>query len=245
MTLLGTPAASLAQTPLTFGLSTSVNDAFEGMLRDEALRVKVVQKAEPAVASIVVSSELQKLERGSSAQPMSAGTAFFISADGLMFTNNHITEKRAQYTVILHNGERVSAQVVYSDSANDIALLKAKKTNATYLKLARRDTLFLAQTVIAIGNTLGTFRNTVSVGIISGLMRSITATTRSGSHSENLDQVIQTDAAINEGSSGGPLLNSRGEVIGMNTAFIEGSQSIGFAIPVAKLRVALQQYRKR
>jgi serine protease Do len=225
-----------------------VADAFEGLLREEALRIKVVQKAEPAVVSIVVSGT-PKTPEGSTPEKrgiatVGGGTAFFVSADGLLLTNNHVVDPKAtQHTVILNSGKRLTAKVVFTDGKNDVALLKVDARNMPYLKLARRNTVYLAQTVIAIGNTLGTYSNTVSVGIISGLGRSITASNRSGDFVENLDQVIQTDAAINEGSSGGPLLNSRGEVIGMNVAFIAGSQSIGFAIPVAALRAAMQTYR--
>jgi serine protease Do len=235
------PQAIFAQTAPTVPQSTSVDQAFEGLLREEALRIKVVQKAEMAVASILApgADHTPSGERLSS-----GGTAFFVSADGLLMTNNHVAERESStYTLVLYDGKRITAKVVYSDPVNDIALLKASVKNQPYLRLARRNNLYLAQTVIAIGNSLGRFRNTVSVGIISGLQRSITASSRTGTLVEQLDEIIQTDAALNEGSSGGPLLNSRGEVIGMNTAFVAGSQSIGFAIPVAKLRLSLQAYR--
>lgn len=238
--LLVLPAGARAQTA-SVPAQSPVDQAFEGLLREEAMRIKVVQKAELAVMSIMAPGT----ERADGESLASGGTAFFVSADGLVMTNNHVAERESStYTLVLHDGKRITAKVVYSDPSNDIALLKANVKSPSYLKLARRNNIYLAQTVIAIGNSLGRFRNTVSVGIVSGLQRSITASSRSGTLVEQLDEIIQTDAALNEGSSGGPLLNSRGEVIGMNTAFVAGSQNIGFAIPVGKLRTAMDAYRK-
>ena len=110
----------------------------------------------------------------------------------------------------------------------DIALIKIEGSGYPFLSLGNSDSLEVGQSVIAIGNALGEFRNTVSVGVVSGLARSITAGDNSGK-SEVLDHVIQTDAAINPGNSGGPLLNLRGEVVGVDVAIVQGSQNIGFA----------------
>jgi S1-C subfamily serine protease len=102
----------------------------------------------------------------------------------------------------------------------------------------------LGQQVIAIGNSLGEFKNTVSVGVISGLSRTITAGDQFGGGTEELRSIIQTDAAINQGNSGGPLLDANGNVIGMNTAIAQGAQNIGFAIPAQELKRALASYQK-
>jgi serine protease Do len=246
VSIMLTPSLAFAALPpavSTSSPSTTVNDAFEGLLRDEALRIKIVQKAEPAVASVLVSNGSSRSDGDT---VTSGGSAFFLSADGLLMTNNHILDKNtSQYTILLNNGKTLPAKVVYTNSRDDIALMQVQTKNMPFLKFARRDRLYLAQTVIAIGNSLGRFQNTVSIGIISGLQRSVTASSRSGDFSERLEQIVQIDAALNEGSSGGPLLNSRGEVIGMNTAFIAESQSIGFAVPVAALRKAVAEYKAK
>lgn len=187
----------------------------------------------------------QYRQNGTEKQQVGGGTAFFVSADGLLITNKHVVDdEKAEYTVLLNDGKKVPAKVVGRDPVNDIALLKIDGNNYPFLQFATSDDLNLGQTAIAIGNSLGEFRNTVSVGVISGLRRSITAGSMLGGNPEHLDQIIQTDAAINEGNSGGPLLNSQGEVVGMSTAIASGGQNIGFALPAKELRRVLQSYQK-
>ncbi|MBI2057779.1 MAG: trypsin-like peptidase domain-containing protein, partial [Candidatus Yanofskybacteria bacterium] len=130
--------------------------------------------------------------------------------------------------------EKYPAEILAKDSLHDLAVLKISGNKFPTLKLGDSDKLQIGQTVIAIGNALGEFSNTVSRGVVSGLSRSIVAS--SGTGSEKLEQLIQTDAAINPGNSGGPLLNLNGEVIGINTAIAQGAQNIGFAIPVNQVR---------
>jgi S1-C subfamily serine protease len=115
-----------------------------------------------------------------------------------------------------------------------LAILKINASNLSTVRLGNSDDVEIGQTVIAIGNALGEFRNTVSAGIVSGLMRTITAS--GGGFSEQLEQVIQTDAAINPGNSGGPLLNLYGRVIGVNTAMVQGAENIAFAIPINQIK---------
>ena len=135
--------------------------------------------------------------------------------------------------------------MVARDPLLDIALLKiTSATQYPYLNLGNSDTLSPGQTVIAIGNALGEFKNTVSVGVISGLMRTIIAF-GSVAGPEELSQVIQTDAAINPGNSGGPLLNLKGEAVGLNTAVAQGAENIGFAIPVNQIKRALQDAKSK
>ena len=230
-----------------------------------------VKRAEPAVVSVIVSKDLPIIEQyyespfgdddlfglpfnfqipksreiGKERREIGGGTAFFISTDGLLMTNRHVVaDEEADYTVLLNDGRKLEAEVVARDTGNDIALLKAKGRDFPALSFAEGDSVALGQTVIAIGNALGEFRNTVSVGVISGLSRTITASGDGGEMAERLDSIIQTDAAINRGNSGGPLLNSRGEIIGMNTAVAAAGENIGFAIPYPDLRRAYESYQE-
>lgn len=179
----------------------------------------------------------QKYEK----KEVASGSGFVISADGYIVTNKHvISEKNAEYIVFLNDGTKHSAKIVAVDPLEDFGLIKIEKQNLIPLKLGNSDSLQLGQSVIAIGNALGEFKNTISVGVISGLNRSIVA---SGNNlqAERLNNLIQTDAAINRGNSGGPLLNLNGEVIGINTATVISAQNIGFAIPINKIKNIINQ----
>ncbi len=221
----------------------------------------VVEMVSPAVVSVIVSKYLpvieeyyynpfeefeqffgrdfgfqipQYREKGKELQEIGGGTGFIVSSDGLIITNKHVVyDEDAEYTVMTNDGEKYPAPVLARDPVQDIAILKISADNLPTVKLGDSDKLRIGQTVIAIGNALGEFRNTVSVGVISGLARSIIAS--GGGISEQLEEVIQTDAAINLGNSGGPLLNLYGEVIGVNTAMALGAENIGFAIPANKV----------
>lgn len=180
----------------------------------------------------------QELER----KQVSAGTGFLISGDGMIITNKHVvSDTKADYTVFLNNGTEINARVLARDPVQDIAIMKIDRSGLPFLPLGDSNTIEIGQTAIAIGNALGEFENTVSVGVVSGLSRTITA--QGGGQSEVLEDIIQTDAAINPGNSGGPLLNLRGEVIGINTAMAQGAQSIGFAIPINKAKRDVDQIR--
>ncbi|MDD5040918.1 MAG: trypsin-like peptidase domain-containing protein [Candidatus Peribacteraceae bacterium] len=235
----------------------------------DQLVIETVKRAEPAVVSVIITKDLPKLtqvyenvvpedpffrgfsfqiprmqQQGTEKREVGGGTAFFVSSDGLLMTNKHVADdEKAEYTILLNDGKKIPAKVVARDPVNDIALLKVEGSDFTALPITATDDASLGQTVIAIGNALGEFRNTVSVGVISGLQRSITAG-NPGGDSERLDQIIQTDAAINSGNSGGPLLSAKGEVIGMNTAVSSVGQNIGFALPARELRRVLSSYQK-
>lgn len=171
------------------------------------------------------------------------GSGFVISEDGLILTNKHVIyDEKAEYTVFMNDGKKYSAKVVAKDPTNDIAVLKVE-AHLEPAKLGNSDTVKLGQTAIAIGNALAEYRNTVSVGVISGLSRSVTAA-GAGIGAETINGVIQTDAAINPGNSGGPLLNLKGEVIGINTAIVSGAQNIGFAIPINQAKRAIESVKK-
>lgn len=189
---------------------------------------------------------------GTVKQEIGGGTGFVVSADGLIVTNKHVVaDSTADYTVLTNDGREYPAKVLGRDRTNDVAVIKIDPNNPTKGKgVSQMDTLPLGdssqlkigQTVIAIGNALGEFTNTVSKGIVSGLRRNIVAGGFSGS--EQLDQLIQTDAAINEGNSGGPLLNLKGEVIGINVAIAQGAQNIGFALPINTVKNTVESVQK-
>ena len=229
---------------------------------EEQKIINVVQKASPAVVSIVITKDVPVMEKfyyspfgddflqipqyrqkGTQKQKIGGGTGFIVSEDGMIITNKHVVlDDTADYTVFTNDGAQYSAKVLAKDAIQDIAVMKIepdKNVNNNggitidqfpMLEFGESSSLQIGQTVVAIGNALGEFRNTVSVGVISGLGRTITAS--GGDFVETLEDVIQTDAAINKGNSGGPLLNLQGKVIGINTAVAEaGAENIGFAIP--------------
>jgi S1-C subfamily serine protease len=170
-------------------------------------------------------------DNGSQLQDIGGGSGFIISKDGLILTNKHVVaDEGASYTVLTNDGKKYSARVLARDPVQDLAIIKIDASNLSIVTLGNSDGLELGQTAIAIGNSLGEFRNTVSVGVISGLGRSITAV--GDTTSETIQGVVQTDAAINPGNSGGPLIDLHGEVIGVNVATAQGAQSISFALPI-------------
>jgi len=178
----------------------------------------------------------QYRQNGTEKQEVGAGSGFFVSADGYLVTNRHVvSDESAEYTVITQDGKKFPAEVVGRDTVNDIAMLKVEGEAFPFISFGDSDQIEVGQSVIAIGYALGRFGNTVSLGIVSGVQRSIEAGD-GFNQAESLFDVIQTDAAINPGNSGGPLLNLKGEAIGVNVAIVEGSQSIGFALPINDVR---------
>lgn len=175
-------------------------------------------------------------------QQVGAGSGFFVKESGLILTNKHVVERDdVSYTAVTNDGKKYPAKVVARDPVNDLALVQIQGSGFSSLLLGDSSRVKLAQTVIAIGNALGEFRNTVSKGIVSGLSRSIAAGGSQGGI-EQLSGLIQTDAAINPGNSGGPLLNLRGEAIGINTAIAGGAQNVGFALPINVAKRVIEQY---
>lgn len=161
------------------------------------------------------------------------GSGFIVHPDGLILTNKHVVyDTDAEYTVLLNDEREFPAKVLSRDPINDVAVLKIEAKNLPAVQLGDSHNIELGQTVVAIGNALGLFSNTVSKGIVSGLGRKISAALGQEGLIENLRHVIQTDVAINQGNSGGPLVNLEGEVVGINTAIIFGAQNIGFALPI-------------
>jgi serine protease Do len=227
----------------------------------DQLLTEAVAKVSPAVVSIVISKDVPQMEvayqnpfgddpffkdfgiqvpvyrqKGTVKQKIGGGTGFLISKNGYILTNRHVvSDDGAEYTVLLVDGSQKPAKVVYKDQHNDIAIVKIEGQNFKTAVLGNSDSLKLGQTVVAIGNALGEYNNSVSIGIISGLNRTISAG-QSGRQSEILKNIIQTDAAINPGNSGGPLFGLNGEVIGVNVATVQGSNNISFSIPINQVK---------
>lgn len=232
----------------------------------EDLLTSAVEKASPAVVSIVISRDIALLEVqyvnpfgddpyfrdigyrvpvfrqvGTRPQQVGAGTGFLIRPDGYILTNRHVVDdQQAEYTVLLSNGEKKVANVVYRDEDNDIAILKIDGSSYATIPLGDSDNLKLGQTVAAIGNALGEYNNSVSVGIISGMNRTIEAQDERG-RVEVLENVIQTDAAINRGNSGGPLLDLAGNAVAVSVAVDRGGNNIAFAIPIDTVKSIIER----
>lgn len=209
-------------------------------LSDRETAIKNIAKnASASVVSIVGTGNITDFwGQPLGSQDVVSGTGFVIDANGIIVTNKHVvSQTNLVYFVIMPDGTRIEVQKIDKDPLDDIAFAHINKTGLVSLSLANSDEIEIGQTAIAIGNTLGEFSNTLSVGVVSGLSRDIIA--RSSAYfgdSEQLNELVQTDAAINKGNSGGPLLNLKGEVIGMNTAIAEDAQSVGFAIPINRIK---------
>jgi len=181
------------------------------------------------------------------------GSGFIVDEGGIIVTNRHvIADPQAEYSVITNTDQKFRAEVIARDPSNDVAILRLHATDETKgpikklktLKLGDSSKATLGESIVAIGNSLGIFRNTVSSGIVSGLSRSIRAQVSPKSPMQEMRGLIQTDAAINPGNSGGPLLNLSGQVVGINAAIVYGAQNIGFAIPINTVKRDLSDLKE-
>jgi len=223
-----------------------------------------VAKVTPAVVSIVESREVPKLQVtyvnpfgndpqfqgfglqvpvyrqvGTTTQKVSAGTGFFVRSNGYIVTNKHVVpDAQATYTVLLANGTQKIGTVIWRSPTEDLAVLKVTGSGYATVPLGHSSAVSLAESVFAVGNALGQYTNSISTGVVSGLNRTIVASDANGT-TETLKNVIQTDAAINPGNSGGPLVDLSGDAVGINVAVAQGSQNIGFALPIDEVRAAL------
>jgi serine protease Do len=222
--------------------------------------IDVVKNNSASVVSIVITKEVatyetqyinvgsvlipQYIPTGTQTQRIGAGTGFIVSADGLVLTNKHVVlDSEASYTVVMSDGKEYATKVLARDPVQDLAILKIDSTDTfNPLKLGSSEDVQIGQSVIAIGYALGEYQNTVSVGVISGLERTVIASGETIG-TETLEDIIQTDAAINKGNSGGPLLNLKGEVIGINTAVSQSGQNISFAISIDKAKKDIEQVK--
>src|SRR3990167_2298669 len=232
---------------------------------------KTIKKVMPSVVSIVISKSLEAIEKEippellplfPSGDPhlqipeemidargmvkIGGGSGFIVDANGIIVTNKHvISDGEAEYAVITNDDKKYKAQILARDPIDDVAIIKINPpaNKLPIVKLGDSSKVELGETVLAIGNALGLFKNTVSAGIISGLSRSIQAAV-DPIHMQELRGLIQTEAAINPGNSGGPLVNLDGEGIGINTAIVFGAQNLGFTIPINAAQRDLADLKK-
>lgn len=213
------------ETPITFNYGSGDGNSASFV---EGSIAEVANRLAPAVVSILVEG------RSSS---VSAGTGMIITSDGYILTNKHVVDGARSITIITDNNDTYeNVKLVGTDPTNDVAILKVNAKDLPIVTLGDSKTIIIGQQVIAIGNALGQYQNTITSGIISGLGRSLTAYSSDYSMSEELSDMIQTDAAINAGNSGGPLVNAAGEVIGINTAVSSEGSNLGFAIPISSVK---------
>lgn len=224
------------------------------LVNEESVTIDTAEKASPSVVTVSIQTQKRRIlqlspfggfsSRIEGGEPQDIGTGFIVSSDGLIVTNKHVvSESGATYKVITNDNKEYPVKQISKDPSNDIAVIKIDASGLTPVTLGDSSNLKVGQFVIAIGTALGEFRHTVTTGVISGLGRGITAGGVFQGFVEQLDNVIQTDAAINPGNSGGPLLNSKGQVIGINVAIAQGAQNVGFAIPINIVKDALDQYK--
>lgn len=226
------------------------------VVEEENVITEVVERVSPSVVTVGISQTRRAGDifdfnpfdpfspqgRGTTIE-QDIGSGFIISGDGLVVTNKHVVSvPNAKYRVITADDKSYDIVKIYRDPDSDLAIVKIDATGLTPIEMGDSDNIKVGQMAIAIGTALGEFRNTVTVGVISGVGRGITAGDPFASSAERLDNVIQTDAAINPGNSGGPLLNSAGQVIGVNTAVSAEGQSIGFALPINTVKEAVNNF---
>lgn len=215
---------------------------------EESVVVDVVEQVSPSVVSIAVKDRVTVDFFGNQRNQGEAGigTGFVVSADGLIMTNKHVVAENQSYVAIIRANDgsekRYDVVQINRDPFNDLAIVKIDASGLKALELGDSDHLKVGQKVIAIGNALGRFENTVTTGVVSGLGRGVTPFDPSSGIAEQLDDLIQTDAAINPGNSGGPLVNTSGQVIGIDTA-VASAENIGFAIKINIAKQLLEDFK--
>jgi len=208
----------------------------------ETAVTKSVQKVSPTVVTVVGTIPGQTTFFGNSGDQTVSGSGFFITDKGYILTNNHVVEGTNEVNIVLSDGTQQKATIVGTDPYSDIAVLKTDGKVPAIAALGNSDVLNPGESVIAIGSPLGNFKNTVTVGVVSATGRSIDT-----GNGYQIEDLIQTDAAINHGNSGGPLVNLAGQVIGINTLIVRNTGSgdvaegLGFAIPVNTAQAVAQQ----
>lgn len=212
---------------------------------EENTIIDVVKNSSPSVVSIAISQIALKSGEGIVDEVSNIGTGFVVDPNGIIVTNQHVvSDTTATYKVITSEGVEYEAISILRDDSNDIALIKVDATNLKYLTLGDSSTLQVGQTVIAIGTPLGEYAGSVTTGVISGVNRSVTTSSGwFGSTTKEYEDVIQTDAAINSGNSGGPLISTEGKVIGVNFATTSNADNISFALPINRVKQRLEEYR--
>lgn len=223
------------------------NQQTRTVVTEENAVISAVEKSSPSVVAIGVNQRISNPFDPFSIpkqQNTTIGTGFVVSDKGVIVTNRHVVaDTNTKYSVVTKDGKKLDVTKIYRDPNLDLALVQISNFDGLKpLELGDSSKLKVGQTLIAIGNALGRFDNTVTTGVVSGLGRSVSAGDPFGNDSEKLDNLVQTDAAINPGNSGGPLLNSAGQVIGVNVATTEGAQNIGFAIPINSVKAIVDEF---
>lgn len=221
---------------------------------------QIVEQVLPAVVSVTVSKNLEYWEgpfrtgwgftgiptKKKKKMKVGGGSGFVVDKEGIILTNRHVVaDSEAKYVVLLEDERKFEAEILARDPINDIAVLKIEaEDDFTTVALGNSSQLKLGEKVIAIGNALGRFSNTISTGVISGLSRNIKAARPRSRETQRLKNLVQTDAAVNPGNSGGPLVNMDGEAIGINAAMVHRAENIGFALPVNSTKKDLEQVKE-
>jgi serine protease Do len=249
----------LGEPPFVRTPAQETEQAYQPTTTTEELVIAIARTQTDSVVAVVATKDLPQFERcfispfpgiqipnlcetgTTQNQEIGAGSGF-VAAENLVVTNKHVVaDPGAEYVVVTHDNRRLAAEVLARDPVEDLAILRVEELGIEPLPLGDSDVISVGQMAVAVGNALGEFENSFSLGIISGLSRTITATGGAGTESEVLRKVIQTDAAINPGNSGGPLFNLRGEVIGVNVARAQGADNVGFAVPINRIKRSLEQ----
>lgn len=221
------------------------------IVSEESVVIDIVEKVSPSVVTVGIEQNIvnfdpfdifQRLQTTKREQDI--GSGFVVSADGLIVTNKHVVDASGKYKVITHDGKKYDVESIYRDPVNDIAIVKINATGLKPVEMGDSSKVKVGQLVVAVGTPLGEFRGSVTKGIVSGIGRGITAGSLFEGFAERLDDVIQTDAAINLGNSGGPLVNSFAQVIGVNTAVASGAENIGFALPINIIKDSIRNFNK-
>ncbi|OGY07775.1 MAG: hypothetical protein A2782_01375 [Candidatus Blackburnbacteria bacterium RIFCSPHIGHO2_01_FULL_43_15b] len=226
------------------------------VLSEESVTININKNVSPSVVTVAIVEPTRNVVQfdpfsGFTSEEQSGqqdiGTGFIVDSSGLIVTNKHVVATTGVgYKVITKDSKEYNVKKIYRDPANDVALLKIDAAELPAVNLGNSDQIQVGQYVAAIGTTLGQFRQSITTGVVSGIGRSIEA--GSGNpfegYAEQLDNVIQTDAAINPGNSGGPLVNSSEQVIGINVAVAQGAQSVGFALPINVVKTSIDQFHQ-
>ncbi|QQR53178.1 trypsin-like peptidase domain-containing protein [bacterium] len=249
MVLVGALAGAGGAYGYTHYLAASIPvDRKQLIIEESSAVIDVATQLSPSVVSIT-SKTVARGFFGYSQEVEGAGTGMVLTADGLILTNRHVVDDTtATYTVVMNDGKTYPATVVSRDTKNDVAFVRVEAKDLTPVNIGDSGKLKVGQQVVAIGNALGQFQNSVTEGIISGVSRGITAGSGSAysGMTEELSNLLQTDAAINSGNSGGPLVDLEGQVIGMNTAVAgSGAQNIGFAIPINDIKPLIESVKSK
>ena len=224
------------------------------VVSEESVTIDVVKKVTPAVVTVGITKNQPVFsfdpysffgspqQSGTKQIKQDIGSGFVVREDGLIVTNKHVVSEQGTYSVVTKDNQKYEVRRIYRDPVLDMAIVQIDGADLPALELGDSSKLKVGQTLIAIGNALGRFTNTVTTGVVSGLGRRVVTGDPFSGVVESLDNLIQTDAAINPGNSGGPLFNSAGYVVGVNVATTEGAQNIGFAIPINAVKQVVDEF---